>query len=119
MVAYSELCSRLPSLPAMDEEANLNFQQRYESLHAKQRAIVAEYIDLEVEKKEKQGESYDQEKAKERFAKMVHMMEYELQICLGLADCQVCHAYFAQPMMFVMHAPASQILRGLRNAYSA
>ncbi len=45
--------------------------------------------------------------------------EYQMQKCLGLEDSEICHACFAWARMSVMHDLASQICRGLPDAYSA
>ncbi len=49
-----------------------------------------------------------------------HQRAYQMQICLGLENCQVCHADSVSSLMPVMHELASQIFRGLvPNAYPA
>ncbi len=44
---------------------------------------------------------------------------YQMQKCLGLEGCKVCHAFFPWGLMPVMHVLATQIFRGLPNACSA
>ena len=68
MVAFSELCTKLPSLKELN-----GFEERYASLPGHAKGIVNEYVEMEVAKKEKPG--YDEGKAKARMEKMVAMLE--------------------------------------------
>ncbi|CAD7930425.1 unnamed protein product [Amoebophrya sp. A25] len=68
MPSFSELCEKLPALKDLD-----GMEERYSELPGHARGVVAEYVDLEIEKKKKDG--YDEMKAKERMQKMLAMLE--------------------------------------------